>query len=78
MRNQGGDLMIGYLGLEVESFSALARVDANMAAAVAARALGLPSGAKAEIMLSVGYPDEAPPARKRKTMEEFASFNKYL
>jgi len=44
----------------------------------AARALGLPSGAKAEIMLSVGYPDEAPPARKRKTMEEFASFNKYL
>lgn len=43
----------------------------------AARALGLPPGCKAEIMLSVGYPDEAPPARKRKTMEDFSSFNGY-
>lgn len=41
----------------------------------AAKALGLPSGAKAEIMLSVGYADEAPPARKRKSTEEFSSFN---
>ena len=37
MDNQGGDLMIGYLGLEVESFEALVRADASMAAAVAAR-----------------------------------------
>ena len=39
----------------------------------AARALSLPSGTKAEVMLSVGYADEAPPARKRKSMEEIAS-----
>ncbi|MEI7481226.1 MAG: nitroreductase family protein [Elusimicrobiota bacterium] len=43
----------------------------------AAKALGLPAGCKAEVMLSVGYADEAPPARKRKTMEEISSFNGY-
>ncbi len=43
----------------------------------AAKALGLPAGCKAEVMLSVGYADEAPPARKRKTMEEISSFNRY-
>ncbi|MFA6434868.1 MAG: nitroreductase family protein [Elusimicrobiales bacterium] len=43
----------------------------------AAKALGLPAGCKAEIILSVGYADEAPSARKRKTMEELASFNGY-
>ena len=43
----------------------------------AAKALGLPAGCKAEIMLSVGYADEAPPARKRKTTEEISSFNRY-
>lgn len=42
----------------------------------AAKALGLPAGVKAEIMLSVGYPDEAPEARKRKSTEEFSSFNR--
>jgi len=41
----------------------------------AARALGLGSGKKVEILISVGYPDEAPPPRKRKTTEEFRSFN---
>lgn len=46
-------------------------------AKAAAKALGLPAGVKPEIMLSAGYPDEAPPARKRKSMEEFSSFNKY-
>ena len=42
-----------------------------------AKALGLPAGCKAEVMLSVGYADEAPPARKRKTIEEISSFNGY-
>ena len=42
-------------------------------AKAAAKALSLPSGTKAEIMLSVGYPDEAPQPRKRKSMEEIAS-----
>jgi len=43
----------------------------------AAKALSLPAGCKAEVMLSVGYADEAPPARKRKPMEEMSSFNRY-
>ena len=43
----------------------------------AGKALGLPAGCKAEIMLSVGYPDEAPPARRKKTLEEISSFNRY-
>jgi len=41
----------------------------------AAKALGLPAGLKVEIMLSVGYADEAPPPRRRKTLEEISSFN---
>ena len=43
----------------------------------AAKALDLPAGCKAEVMLSVGYPDETPPARKRKAIEEISSFNGY-
>ena len=43
----------------------------------AAKALGLPAGCKAEIMLSVGYADEAPSARRKKTIEEISSFNRY-
>jgi nitroreductase len=43
----------------------------------AAKALNLPAGCKAEIMLSLGYADEAPPARRRKTLEEISSFNGY-
>lgn len=43
----------------------------------AAKALGLPAGCKAEVMLSVGYADEAPSARKRKTIGEVSSFNGY-
>ncbi|MBU2574659.1 MAG: nitroreductase family protein [Elusimicrobia bacterium] len=46
-------------------------------ARAAARALNIPRALRPEIMLSVGWPDEAPPARKRKSMEELASFNKY-
>jgi len=42
-------------------------------AKAAAKTLTLPSGSKAEVMLSVGYADETPPARKRKSMEEIAS-----
>jgi nitroreductase len=44
-------------------------------AKAAARALGLGPGKKVEIMISVGYPDEAPPPRERKNMEEFSVFN---
>lgn len=41
----------------------------------AARALGLGRGKKVEILISVGYPAEAPVARPRKSPEEFRSFN---
>ena len=41
----------------------------------AAKALGLGRGKKVEILISVGYPDEAPAARPRKSSEEFCSFN---
>ncbi len=44
-------------------------------AKAAAKALGLGSGKKIEILLAAGYPEEAPAPRKRKTMEEFRSFN---
>jgi len=44
-------------------------------AKAAARALGLGRGKKIEILLSAGYPDETPAPRKRKTTEEFRSFN---
>lgn len=39
------------------------------------RALGLPAGKKIEILLSVGYPDEAPGPRPRKNIEDFRSYN---
>lgn len=42
----------------------------------AAKALGLGSGKKIEVLLSVGYPDEAPAPRPRKKKEEFCSYNK--
>lgn len=41
----------------------------------AAKALGLGRGKKVEILVSVGYPAEAPAARPRKSPEEFRSFN---
>lgn len=40
-----------------------------------AKALNAPSGAKAEIMFSVGYADEAPQARRKKTLEQISGFN---
>ncbi len=46
-------------------------------AKAAAKVLDLPAGCKAEVMLAVGYADEAPAARKRKTIEEMSSFNGY-
>jgi nitroreductase len=42
----------------------------------AAKALGLGRGKKVEILISVGYPAEAPAARPRKPSDEFRSFNK--
>lgn len=42
----------------------------------AARALSLGPGHRVEIMLSIGYPDENPAPRKRKSMEEFSMLNK--
>ncbi|MCX5785998.1 MAG: nitroreductase family protein [Elusimicrobia bacterium] len=44
-------------------------------AKAAARALGLGPGKKVEIILSAGYPDEAPSQRQRKSMEDFSVFN---
>ena len=45
-------------------------------AKAAARLLGLGPGKKVEILISVGYPDEAPAARPRKSMADFAAYNK--
>ncbi|OGR43711.1 MAG: hypothetical protein A2X35_08605 [Elusimicrobia bacterium GWA2_61_42] len=42
----------------------------------AAKALGLGSGRKIEVLLSVGYPDEAPAPRPRRPAQEFCSYNK--
>jgi nitroreductase len=44
-------------------------------AKAAAKAVGAPAGCKAEVMFSVGYADEDPPARKKKSLEEMSSFN---
>ncbi len=44
-------------------------------AKAAARAINAPAGCKAEVMFSVGYADEDPPARKKKALEEMSSFN---
>ncbi|MBI5743432.1 MAG: nitroreductase family protein [Elusimicrobia bacterium] len=41
-----------------------------------AKALGLGSGRKIEVLLCVGYPDEAPPARPRRPAGEFSAYNK--
>lgn len=41
-----------------------------------AKALGLGSGKKIQVLLSVGYPDESPAPRPRKKTEEFSSYNK--
>lgn len=41
-----------------------------------ARALGLGAGKKIEVLLAVGYPDEAPAARPRRSPEAFSSYNK--
>ena len=44
-------------------------------AKAAAKAVGAPAGCKAEVMFSVGYADEDPQARKKKSLEEISSFN---
>lgn len=44
-------------------------------AKAAARVLGLASGKKVEILISVGYPAESPGPRPRKEMREFAAYN---
>ncbi len=45
-------------------------------ARASAKALGLPAGRKIQVLISAGYPAEAPPPRPRKTKEEFSSYNK--
>ncbi|MCM2268037.1 MAG: nitroreductase family protein [Elusimicrobiales bacterium] len=45
-------------------------------AKAAAKALGLGAGKKIEVLLAVGYPDEAPPPRPRSPAAEFSSYNK--
>ncbi|OGR67629.1 MAG: hypothetical protein A2081_00780 [Elusimicrobia bacterium GWC2_61_19] len=41
-----------------------------------AKALGMGAGKKIEVMLSVGYPDEAPAPRPRRAAAEFSSYDK--
>jgi len=43
----------------------------------AARVLGVPAGVKLELLIAVGYPDEAPAPRPRKTVDEMSTFNAY-
>lgn len=43
----------------------------------AAKALGVPSGRKVELLISVGYPAENPAARPRKEREKVISRNRY-
>ncbi|HOX23395.1 MAG TPA: nitroreductase family protein [Elusimicrobiales bacterium] len=43
----------------------------------AAKALGVPSGRKVELLISVGYPAENPPARPRKKLEQMSSQDSY-
>ncbi len=43
----------------------------------AARVLGVPSGVKLELLIAVGYPDEAPGPRPRKPADKMSSFNIY-
>jgi len=45
-------------------------------AKAAAKALGLGPGRKVEILISAGYPAEAPGPRPRRPMSEFAGYNK--
>lgn len=47
--------------------------DAKKAASV----LGVPGSMKVEMLISAGYPAEAPAARPRKKLEEISSFNAY-
>ncbi|MBI4656355.1 MAG: nitroreductase family protein [Elusimicrobia bacterium] len=42
-----------------------------------ANILGIPDNCRVEIMLSLGYPQENPPVRTKKTFEQIASFNHY-
>lgn len=41
----------------------------------AAKVLGVPSSMKLELMIALGYPDETPAPRPRKSVDEMTSFN---
>ncbi|MDD4005372.1 MAG: nitroreductase family protein [Elusimicrobiaceae bacterium] len=43
----------------------------------AAEMLGCPAGKKVELLISLGYPDEAPAPRPRKAIEAMSSYGKY-
>lgn len=80
---QGTDFRLVDVGIAAEHF-VLAAAEQGLGtcwlgwfgAKAGAKALGLPSGKKIEVLLSVGYPDEAPAARPRKKTAEFCSYNK--
>jgi nitroreductase len=80
---QGTDFRLVDIGIAAEHF-ALAAAEQGLGtcwlgwfgAKAAGKALGLPSGKKVEILLSLGYPDEAPAPRPRKKTEDFRSYNK--
>jgi nitroreductase len=80
---QGTDFRLVDIGIAAEHF-ALAAAGQGLGtcwlgwfgAKAGAKTLGLPAGKKIEMLLSVGYPDEAPAPRPRKKTEEFRSYNK--
>ena len=80
---QGTDFRLVDIGIAAEHF-ALAAAEQGLGtcwlgwfgAKAGGKALGLASGKKIEILLSVGYPAEAPAPRPRKKTEEFCSYNK--
>ncbi len=80
---QGTDFRLMDVGIAAEHF-VLAAAEQGLGtcwlgwfgAKAGAKALGLPPGKKIEVLLSVGYPDEAPAARPRKKTVEFCSYNK--
>ena len=81
-RVQSTDFRLVDIGIAAEHF-VLAAAEQGLGtcwlgwfnAKAAARALGLGSGRRVEIILSVGYPDEDPAPRERKSMEEFSGLN---
>jgi nitroreductase len=80
---QDTDFRLMDVGIAVEHF-VLAAAEQGLGtcwlgwfgAKAGARALGLGRGKKIEVLISAGYPAEAPAPRPRRAMSDFASYNK--